>query len=93
MQSSGKRLAVMSGCTSVATTSVEVSGTSCTMTTATKPNISVGAKSSIPQAEADPTWKIDVGLEDDDLLDDDELLTEEDRKPVEPPKSVSLGSG
>lgn len=85
-QDSGRRLAVMSGCTSAATTTVDVAGTSCSMTTARKPDVSVGAKSSLPQAQT-ATWKIAVDEEDEDLMDDDELLTEEDRKPAEPPKN------
>ena len=83
-------MAVMSGCTSATTTTADVAGTSCSMTTARKPDVSMGAKSILPQVQAAPTWKISVDDEDDDLMDDDELLTEEDRKPAEPPKSMLL---
>lgn len=86
-QDSGRRLAVMSGCTSASTTAVDVAGTSCVMTTARKPDVSMGAKSSISQAQTTTTWKIAVDEDDEDLMDDDELLTEEDRKPAEPPKN------
>eukprot|EP00892_Ulva_mutabilis_P011678 jgi/Ulvmu1/8883/UM049_0065.1 len=86
-QDSVRRLVVMSGCTSASTTTVNVEGSSCGMTSATKPGVSLGAKTSIASAELASTWKITVDAAHDDLIDDDELLTEEDRKPVEPPKN------
>ena len=80
----------MSGCTAATTTTADVDGLSCNITSATKPDVSLGAKSTLSSAQISSTWDIPVDVDGEDLLDDDELLTEEDRQPVEPPKSMPL---